>query len=729
MRSEHLPSRNLVLLGVGHTNAHIVRMWAMHPFPDTSLTCISDFPIATYSGMLPAVLAQQVPRELMEIDLVRLCNSVGARLILGRASGIDHEKKLVRFEDRPSVPFDVLSIGSGSVPTVGDVPIDPQSVLKIKPMQTFLERLKMRLDALREHAAEDRPLRVVVVGSGVAGIEITCCIQPFLRAQGIQESTIQLVTRSSDILPEAITSTRKKVHQVLRQRGHTVTTNSAVQQVTHGEVLIEDGKRIAADLVIWATGASSPPALSQFQLPVDDRGFIATDHTLRSVSGSPIFAVGDSGTIASEALPKAGVYAVRQGPILWENLQHTLNGTPLRSYKPQRSFLKLINLGDGRAVGQWMNFSFAGRWAYWLKDRIDSKFIEKYRPTSMADEAAPMQCRGCGCKLGATTLEAAVGFGAGQGGPALEDAADIGGNSGSPLVASTDFFTSPFNDAYLTGRVAAIHSASDILASGAVVTEALANVVLPEGDPAAQQKILSDFLDGARREFHCYGASIVGGHTIVGPRMEVGFTVIGSKVDGQRFAKGNLRTGDRLYLTKPIGVGVLLAAHMRSECKANDFLQLIESMLHRQSELSRVASEAGITACTDITGFGLVGHLVEMLQASGVTASLKLDDIPLLSGATQAVAQGIESSLIDENFRADRFVHAQSQVKQSHAYRLLFDPQTCGGLLFGVPQENETAFLEQVTSLGQENQLHCIGEICDFSLPASMQTDKLIHLD
>lgn len=729
MKSEHLPSRNLVLLGVGHTNAHIVRMWAMQPFPDTSLTCISDFPIATYSGMLPAVLAQQVPREMMEIDLVRLCNSVGARLILGRATGIDHGKQLIRFEDRPPVPFDVLSIGIGSVPTVGEVEIDHDSVLKIKPMQTFLERLKLRLDAVRESSSTDRPLRVVVVGSGVAGIEIACCIQPFLRAQGFQESTIELVTRSANILPEVIPSTRQRVLRVLKQRGFTVLTNSAVQQVTNGEVLIAGNQRIPADLVIWATGASSPPALSQFELPVDGRGFIATDSTLRSVSGAPIFAVGDSGTIASESLPKAGVYAVRQGPILWENLQHCLAGTPLRPYKPQRSFLKLINLGDGRAVGQWMNFAFAGRWAYWLKDRIDSKFIEKYQPASMADETAPMQCRGCGCKLGATALEAAVGFQRGQGGPALEDAAEIGGDSGSQLVASTDFFTSPFNDAYLTGRIAAIHSASDILASGAQVTEALANVVLPEGDPTAQQQMLSDFLDGARREFDSYGAKIVGGHTIVGPRMEVGFTVIGSKVNGQRFAKGNLRPGDRLYLTKPIGVGALLAAHMRSACRANDFLHLVESMLNRQCELSRIASEAGVTACTDITGFGLVGHLVEMLQASHMKATLKLADIPLLVGATEAVKQGIESSLIAENFRADRFVSADARIKQSPAYRLMFDPQTCGGLLFGIPRESETSFLDQAHRLTEEHPLHCIGEICDPAQLANMQNDLLMRFE
>jgi selenide,water dikinase len=155
-----------------------------------------------------------------------------------------------------------------------------------------------------------------------------------------------------------------------------------------------------------------------------------------------------------ESVPKAGVYAVRQGPVVWENIHRYLEGKPLQEYHPQRSFLKLINLGDGRAVGQWKRFGFSGRWVMRLKHRIDNTFMEKFQIGSMTpesdtrrssdrsmailDDELSQQCRGCGCKLGSETLAAAfdpdspIGF---------EDAAEITRTGDESWIASTDFFS------------------------------------------------------------------------------------------------------------------------------------------------------------------------------------------------------------------------------------------------------------------------------------------------
>ena len=415
---------------------------------------------------------------------------------------------------------------------------------------------------------------------------------------------------------------------------------------------------------------------------MNDRGFIATDRCLRSTSGFPVFAVGDTGTMIAEPVPKAGVYAVRQGPILWQNVGRLLAGQSLREYVPQRSFLKLINRGDGYAIGQWKGFSFSGKWVMRLKDSIDTRFMEMFRPRPMLLEGEePMQCRGCGCKLGGESLAAALDNE--DSAVKLEDAAEIGGDDGGRIVASTDFFSSPLDDAFLTGRVAALHSASDIVASGARPTHALANVVLPEGDAAAKRTMLRDFMAGARLEFDAMNASIVGGHTIVGPRMEVGFTVIGKAVGDRLIRKGNLAAGDQLLLTKPIGIGILLAAHARGMCRASDYGSLIDAMLQRQHDVARIATECGVTAGTDVTGFGLAGHLLEMLESSRVSAKIWLDHIPLLPGVAECVGQGIESSLAPENRRAEsRMLLARSE--NTAAYAAIFDPQTCGGMLLGV---------------------------------------------
>lgn len=719
---DRLRSKQIVLLGIGHTNAHVVRMWGMKPIDDADLTCISDYSIATYSGMLPAVLAGQVPQRQMQIDLVRLCSSVGARLITDRVTSIDHARRQLQFESRPPVPFDVLSIGIGSVPSVEGVTLDGAALLPIKPMQTFLQRLSSAVQsraAAEGHAGshENAPLRVAVVGSGVAGIEILFCLPAMLRKLRVRHSSLHLVTRSRQILPEVGARARSLILKEIQQRGVSLSTGHAVVRIAPRRVELDDGTNLDADLVIWATGATSPESLKTLGLPLDDRGFIKTDASLQSISGQPIFAVGDTGAIADQHLPKAGVYAVRQGPVLWKNIRRVLGGEPLVDYVPQKSFLKLINLGDGRAAGQWHGLVFSGRWVMRLKDYIDSTFMEKYRPQSMNGGDEPMQCRGCGCKLGADILESALradgsdvsGLAAG-GRLTLDDAAEIGGDPAGPLVASTDFFSSPFDDAFLSGRVAALHSASDLVATGAAVTHALANVVLPEGEGRTQQRFLSDLLAGARLEFQAMGAEVVGGHTIVGPRAEVGFTVVGKPLGGSLICKENLRVGDQLVLTKPLGVGVLLAAHMRARCDADHFQALMTTMLSRQHEIARIATELQIDAGTDVTGFGLAGHLLEMLSASHVSATLKLSEVPLLAGAASALADGIESSLAPANRSASAKISISEDKRQTACYQALFDPQTCGGLLLGIPPGAVDPFLSAVAAAGLTKPSR-IGEI------------------
>lgn len=719
-----------MLLGIGHTNAYVLRKWGMSPIADTDLTCISDNGIATYSGMLPAVLAGQVPPEEMEIDLVRLCSSIGSRLITDEVTGLDTEHQLVHFANRPSIPFDVLSIGIGSVPSVEGVDIEGDSLLKIKPMQTFLQRLNSAILAATERVSarnEDSPstLKIVVAGSGVAGLEIAFCLPDFVRKNTSVPFSLHVVTRSNEILDGVIPSMRERVHAELQKREIPVTTGKTILRVDNQGVHLNDGSLIEADLVIWATGASHPELVSKLGLPRDSRGFLATDNRLRSTSSLPIFAVGDTGTIVTERLPKAGVYAVRQGPILWENIKAQLAREPLTPYEPQRSFLKLLNTGDGNAIGEWKGFSFQGRMAMMLKQRIDSRFMKMYRVMdTMAGNAEPMQCKGCGCKLGGEVLEGALTSTQGMTASALinpdqlDDAATIETSAGQ-IVASTDFFSSPFSDPYLAGRVIALHSASDLVAMGANVKAALANVVIPKGEPRSQRQALNELLEGARLEFEAMGAKIVGGHTIVGPRWEVGFTVIGEPLAEALLRKQNLKAGDVLYVTKPLGIGVLSAAHMRSQCRARDYESLIATMLQRQHKIGEIAAELGINAGTDITGFGLGGHLVEMLKASQKSAAVELSKLPLLPGAAEAINSGIESTLAPDN----RYIECLIDVSPAHnstpEYKMLFDPQTSGGLLLGVAPSLAATFENAVRSAGSGGAIP-IGKVTDKSEPGPL---------
>lgn len=382
--SSFLSRREVVLVGAGHTNVHVLDAWRTRPIAGARLTCVSEFPIATYSGMLPGVLAGQYAPERMEIDLPRLCAAVGAEFVTAKVTGLDVGESHVLAGDHPPLSFDVLSIGVGSLPDTSPLTssadADSTAVVLIKPMQTFLTRLESRLAVL---AARDlsTPLRVAVVGGGAGGIEIAFCLPRRLRTHFKHDRfAMTLVDRNRTLLSGASTATSNLVLRRLRARGVELLLGSEVLRVAAGLLNFSQGSSREFDLIVWATQSRPVDALSSLHLPTDERGFLLTKATLQSTAAASVFAVGDAGTIQGNPTPKAGVYAVRQGPVLWENIQRLLDGRELVEYQPQRGFLSLLNTGDGRAILSWKGLACEGGWCWWLKDYIDSRFIARYQP-------------------------------------------------------------------------------------------------------------------------------------------------------------------------------------------------------------------------------------------------------------------------------------------------------------------------------------------------------------
>jgi selenide, water dikinase len=737
-----LPSRQIVLLGVGHTNAHIVRMWRMQPIPDAQLTCVSNFPVVTYSGMLPGVLAGQYPPERMQIDLVRLCASVGARLILEEVTGLDVPRRRLLFGERPPLPFDVLSIGIGSTPRLDDVEIDGEMLLPIKPMQTLLERLHQRLDRWSEQRSTER-LRVVVVGGGAGGSEIAFCLPAGVR-QFLDDVPVELhlVHANGTLIPDALPKTSRHVAAELTRRNAQLHLRRKVVRVTEDKVVLDDDSEIPADLVLWATGAAPPPLVSKLRLPTAADGFLLARPTLQTTADAPVFIVGDTGTRTEDPTPKAGVYAVRQGPVLWRNIRNVIEGRPLEEYKPQRGFLKLFNTGDGRAIGEYKGFSVHNAAAWKLKDFIDGRFMDKYQdyqpmmdhvgesvPDSRRSGDRPayvMKCAGCGGKLGGQVLSRVLerlevpahdSVLVGLHDP--DDAAILLSPASGRTVVTTDFFTAPLEDPWLVSRIAALNAASDAFAMGAIPTAVLAIAMIPEGPRREQEETLFQLLAGGLHEFRAMGATLVGGHTIEGPQLTIGYTVLAellpphvgesvpdSRRSGDRPAymsqpctKSSLQPGDALLLTKPLGTGVLLAAHMRAACPAGSMLALRETMLTSNATAARLAVEHSVRAMTDITGFGLAGHLLEMLRASNVAAELDLSSIPLLPGVGELLASGVESTLAPANRDAEGEIEVDESLRRGPEYAALFDPQTSGGLLIAVVRERVEELRDEISEL------------------------------
>ncbi len=695
-----LPRYDLVLIGAGHTNAHVLRMWRMAPLADTRLTCITDRYTTAYSGMLPGTLAGLYGPDEMHIDLVRLCAASGARLIRGEVTGLDVANQRVLLNDRPPVPFDVLSIGIGSVPKLPPSGTSQPQVVTIKPMQTFLDRLGHRFAEVQS-ADDARTWQLAVVGAGAGGVEIAFCLASYMRRNHPDRRyELMLIDSGDEILRGASAGMIRHARRELAARGVKLVLGRAVSDVCDGQLLVGD-EVLPVDVAIWATGGVAPPLLRELGLPTDDRGFLLTRATLRTVADAPVFVVGDSGTSIEHPTPKAGVFAVRQGPVLWENLRRQLHGDPLNPYIPQRGFMKLLGTGDRRAILDYKGMSFHARWCWTLKDAIDRRFMRKlqnYRPSMMAPaaDATEMQCAGCGGKLAGSVLSRALArlnvppsdhVVVGLDRP--DDAAIVRMPHAGPVAATVDFFSPFVDDPYLVGRVAAINAVSDLLAMGSTPTAALAMAAVESGPQQQQEQYLFELLAGALREFEVHGAALVGGHTIESPKPLVGFSVIAASGPRPQL-KGALRPGDSLVLTKPLGAGILLAAHMRAQCRAVWFATLCETLLASNRDAAQTAERFDTSGLTDVTGFGLAGHLLEMLRAARVSAEIWLDQLPLLPGAVELASAGIESSLAPANRAAETEIDADDDATSAAPYAILFDPQTAGGLLVGVaPSEAE----------------------------------------
>lgn len=376
----------IVLLGLGHTNVEIVRRWRAQPIRGVSLSCVSNESCATYSGMLPGVLAGQYTSDDMSIDLARLCSVAGTQLVVGDVIRVDRGARTLHLADGRVVSFDLLSVGIGSVPSFANVEVDRAAgLVAIKPMQTFLARLADAVRAAVDSRRDARP-RIVVVGAGAGGVEVGLTLPTYLRDRlAVGASPDLTLVSSAALTPGRLARTNRRVERALLRRGVRVVAGHKVVRVAPTGVTLADGRMFEADVIVWATEASAPPLLARFDLPRDPRGFLLTGPTLQTVGDPAIFAVGDSGSIVGTTTPRAGVYAVRQGPILWENIGHAVAGTPLRTYRPQPGFLTLLNTGDGRAVGEWRRFSFEGAWCWRLKDAIDRRFMRRYQePASSA---------------------------------------------------------------------------------------------------------------------------------------------------------------------------------------------------------------------------------------------------------------------------------------------------------------------------------------------------------
>jgi selenide,water dikinase len=515
-----------------------------------------------------------------------------------------------------------------------------------------------------------------------------------------------LLSGGADILPGFAAPMRARFRRLLEARGITIDTGARAIAVAAKAVLLDDGRRLAADEILWTTQAAPADWLVEAGLACNAEGFLRVDGMLRAVGREDVFAAGDTIAFDPEPIPRSGVYAVRAGPVLADNLRAALSGRALRRYRPQREALYLLSTGPAHAIGIRNGLVFGGAWAWRWKDRIDRRFLRRYRDLpAMADQPAPgnlsasaMRCGGCGAKVGASVLSGVLGgilpFPRPEvlvGLAAPDDAAVVDAGGQRLSVQTVDHFRAIVDDPWRFGMIAANHALGDIYAMGGEPQTALAIATLPHGPEPKMEAELSALMAGANAVLREAGCTLVGGHSSEGAELSLGFAVYGLVTRDAVLRKGGLRPGDALLLTKPIGTGTLLAAEMRGLARARWVQAAIRQMCVSNRRAAEILAAHGAGAATDVTGFGLLGHLEEMTRASKVTARLVLDCIPVLEGARDSMARGVFSSLQPQNLRLKGAVLNLHRAETLPDFPLLFDPQTAGGLLAGVPMAKAAA--------------------------------------
>ncbi|ARN76194.1 selenide, water dikinase SelD [Oceanicoccus sagamiensis] len=699
---------DLVLVGGGHSHLAVIKQLGMNPVAGLRVTVISKDSHTPYSGMMPGLVAGHYQHDEAHIDLRRLCQFAQVRFFQSEVTHIDLDQQQVHCQGRSPVRYDWLSINIGSQPAIDSIPGAHSCGIAVKPIDRFLSHWQQTVPQLSPAS------KVAIVGGGAASAEVAlACQYQWQQCNGSDNSPeFTLYCGSDEILPSHNRRTRKTMTALLKQRGITLKVQHKVtgaeQSDGHYQLHFDKTESQTADEIIWAIHAGSPQWPQKTGLACDAQGFISVNSYLQSPSHPNVFAAGDIADFSQQPLAKSGVYAVRAGKHLSNNLRRSVMGQALLPYRPQRQFLSLLMTGDKQAIASRGPFSVTGKWLWRWKDKIDRAFMDQYQQlptataaTATAHDESTMRCGGCGAKVGHQILhrvmaqlnitdspDTPIGLNA------PDDAAVMTPPANKQWLQTVDYFRAFIDDPYLLGRIATNHCLSDIYAMGATPHSALAIATIPYASETLVEDTLLQLMSGAVDSLNQQNTALIGGHSSEGAELGFGLSVNGIADPGRLLTKGNLQSGQALILTKPLGTGTLLAANMQGQAEGRWIDQAIQHMLISNQQAADIIYQHGATACTDITGFGLLGHLLEMLKPTNCGASLELHQLPVLNGAAECARNGWLSSLHPDNVKAEQWLSHAEAFKQHSHYPLLFDPQTAGGLLAAINTEQSEPCLQ-----------------------------------
>lgn len=379
---------HLVLAGGGH--AHLTTLLNIPVFLEKGhrVTLISPSEYHYYSGMGPGMLAGIYGPDAIRFHIKKTAQDRGADFIQDRAVRVEADKKRLILDSGRSVNYDVLSFNIGSSVSYGLLAEGAPDVFPVKPIENLLNLRKKALSLLKDR---DTP-RFIVVGGGPAGLEVAGALQKLARdAKKPAMVTLLAGDRLMERFPEKV---RQRALKSFARRNIRVEEETALRSVENGVASTHDGRRFTTSCTVLAWGVTAPKIFKRSGLPTGPDGNLLVNRYLACQTQPDIFGGGDCIYFNDRPLDKVGVYPVRQNRPLFENLYAALQNRKLKPFNPGGPYLLIFNLGNKKAILVKNGKVFSGRWAFWLKDFIDRRFMKRFQvsgetlSTTMCDPAS-----------------------------------------------------------------------------------------------------------------------------------------------------------------------------------------------------------------------------------------------------------------------------------------------------------------------------------------------------
>ncbi len=682
-------TKQLVLIGGGHANVQVLKKLCMNSIKGLHTILISEHFEAIYSGMTPGYIHKDFSKKEISIDLQRLCYNAGATFIQDKVIKLDTDHKELQLQNFPPIYYDLLSINTGSISDTKKIKIEKSSkCFFVKPISSLVKNLS-RIDQI----IKNKKNKIAIIGGGVATYELAFSL---IRRY---ESNLEITILGKNILKEK--NLNKKTKKNLKEIAKNLNIREypgEVISISEKNLILKNGDKIDCDLSLVSTGASIETWILESKLIRDENGFIKVNKNLLSTNEKNIFVTGDACSIDNKPRPKSGVMAVRQGEVLKENIFLKLTGKNLIKFKPQKNWLYLIGTYKNYALLNYFFLSFHSRWCWRLKVWIDKNFINNFKFTNNLRmtkrnfelenfKNTIMHCQGCGSKVSKNTLVNYIKKTSDN--IYLKDSSIVN-NKSLQILQTIDhikLFSSlnPFD----FGKISYLHSQNDILAAGGVVKSLSVSLSVPFSENSVEKFYLEYFMEGIRFEADKNHCVISSGHSY--KSQEPGITLTLNGEIESNVSKNSAKVGDLIYLSKPLGTGYLLAAYFNNSemLSGDDFEKILNNLKKGNYFTVNSAKKSGSQTMTDISGFGLSSHLIDICLSSNLSSELILSS-DILINSNIDLLRIFKSTGFDNNQKSSS---EYIKISENHPLKnILFDPQTNGPMLITINKQNQKKF-------------------------------------